>query len=90
VAAVISLLPKTDRGAEILSELEAQTGTKPKELLDKTRCYYLDALDPAAVDVNAFNPMLDKIDPDWHSHVTNWTPRSALPFFETRARRTAG
>ena len=42
---------------------------KPTELLeDGTRSYYLSATD---ADVNAFDPMLDKIDRDWRHHVTN-------------------
>jgi hypothetical protein len=36
---------------------------------DGTRRYYLDAED---ADVDAFDTMLDRIDRDWHSHVTNW------------------
>jgi hypothetical protein len=69
MAAAISLRPNDDRGLEILYELEERTEMKPTELLeDGTRSYYLSATD---ADVNAFDPMLDKIDRDWPDHVTN-------------------
>jgi hypothetical protein len=69
MAAGISLRPNDDRGLEILYELEERTEMKPTELLeDGTRSYYLSATD---ADVNAFDPMLDKIDQEWRDHVTN-------------------
>jgi hypothetical protein len=68
MAAVIALRPDTERGAEILDELEEQTDMRPTEVLhDGTRGYYLDA---ANAGVDDFDPMLDKIDRDWRQHVT--------------------
>ena len=70
MAAVIALRPDTDRGREILDELEQQTQIRPKHVLgDGTRRYYLDARDAG---VDAFDRMLDKIDRDWRSHLLNW------------------
>jgi hypothetical protein len=70
MAAVIALRPDTDRGREILDELEQQTQIRPEKVLgDGTRRYYLDAQDAG---IDAFDPMLDKIDPDWRSHLLNW------------------
>jgi hypothetical protein len=68
MAAVIALRPGSERGAEILDELEEQTDMRPTEVLpDGTRGYYLDA---ASAGVDDFDPMLDKIDRDWREHVT--------------------
>jgi hypothetical protein len=68
--AVIQLRPNDDRGFEILEELERQTKIRSSERLDdKTRSYLLDVED---ADEYAWDPMLDKIDPDWRDHVTNW------------------
>lgn len=72
MAAVIALRPNSDRGREILDALEKRTEMRPMEpgvLDDGTRRYYLDAQD---ADVDAFDPMLDKIDRDWRHHLTNW------------------
>ena len=58
-----------DRGREIVDELEKQTEMKPTEVMDDgTRRYYLIA---TYADVDAFDPMLDKIDSDWRDHLTN-------------------
>ena len=68
MAAVIALRPDTERGAEILDQLEEQTDMRPTEVLhDGTRGYYLDA---ANTGVDDFDPRLDKIDRDWREHVT--------------------
>jgi hypothetical protein len=71
MANVITLRPETDRGREILDEVEARTEMRPTEPVadDGTRRYYLHAVD---ADVDALEPVLDKIDRDWHSHVTIW------------------
>ena len=71
MANVIALRPETDRGHEILDEVEARTEMRPTEPVadDGTRRYYLHAVD---ADVDALDPMLDKIDRDWRSHVTIW------------------
>jgi hypothetical protein len=70
MAAEIALRPNDDRGREILGELEEQTEMKPMELVDddNTRCYYLSATD---ADDDGFDLMLDQIDSDWRSHLTN-------------------
>ena len=70
MAAVIAFRPGDDRGREILDELEKRTEMDPWQLLeDGTRRYLLQ---PEDADVDAFNRMLDGIDPDWREHVTNW------------------
>ena len=71
MANVIALRPETDRGSEILDELEAENEMSPTEPVadDGTHRYYLHAVD---ADVDALHPMLDKIDGDWRSHVTIW------------------
>ena len=71
MGAVISLKPKDDRGNEILDELEARTEMEPDKsiLEDGTRRYYLLV---EAADVEAFDPLLDKIDSSWRDHVENW------------------
>ena len=71
MANVIALRPETDRGREILDEVEARTEMRLTEPVadDGTRRYYLHAVD---ADVDAFDPVLDKIDRDWRSHVTIW------------------
>jgi hypothetical protein len=75
MAAVIALRPATDLGREILDELEEATEMQPTEVLeDGTRRYYLNAAD---ADVDAFEPMLEKIDSDWPDHVTNRSGDSA-------------
>jgi hypothetical protein len=67
MAAVIALRPKDDRGVEIIVELEARTEMNPMEVIeDDIRRYYLSAEDDG---VDAFAPMLDKIDADWSDHV---------------------
>ena len=70
VTVVIALRPKTNRGREILDDLETRVGMPPAHSLeDGTRRYQLDA---AGADVDAFDADLDAIDPDWRAHVTNW------------------
>jgi hypothetical protein len=71
MANVIALRPETDRGSEILEELESENEMHPTEPVadDGTRHYYLHAVD---ADVDALYPVLDKIDRDWRSHVTIW------------------
>jgi hypothetical protein len=70
MAAVIALRPDTDRGREILDELEQKTQMRPEQVLeDGTRRYYLTAQD---ADVDAFDAMLDTIEADWRNHLTNW------------------
>ena len=70
MAAVISLRSETPKGREILDELERRTEMKPTEVIDDgSRRYYLSATD---ADVDALDPMLDKIDPNWRDHIEDW------------------
>ena len=70
MAAEIALHPDDDRGREILDELEKQTEVPPDEVDDDgTRRYYLHG---EGTDVNALDPMLDKIEENWRDHVENW------------------
>jgi hypothetical protein len=70
MAAILALRPEDDRGRKILDELEARTNLRPEVIEDGTRHYQLKGADDA--DLDAFDPMLDKIDRDWRSHVTNY------------------
>jgi hypothetical protein len=77
MAAVIALRPDTERGAEILDELEEQTDMRPTEVMeDGTRGYYLDAANEG---VDAFDPMLDRIDSDWRDYITTGRNRPLIP-----------
>jgi hypothetical protein len=70
MAAVIALRPETDRGSEILDQLEQVTEVKPTEIDDDgTRRYNLSAED---ADTDAFDPMLNKVDENWRDHIENW------------------
>lgn len=70
MAAVIALRPKDDRGQEVLDEFEARFNIQPMQVTDDgTRRYHLDAKD---AEVDAFDSLLDKVDPDWSNHLTNW------------------
>ena len=70
MTALIALRPETDRGREIPDELEKRIEMKPTEVIDDgTRRYYVQAKD---ADIDAFEPMLDKIDPNWRDHIENW------------------
>ena len=72
MAVVVFLRPRTRKGREILDRLEEETKVKPMPIVeDGTRRYYLSAKD---ADVDAFDPVLDKIAPDWRDHVNNRTP----------------
>lgn len=78
MAVVIALCPETERGRQILDELEKQTHMHPmKELENGTRRYHLSAED---ADVDAFDPMLNEIDSDWRHHVTNWRAAEGFPW----------
>ena len=70
MAAVIALRPEDDRGLEVLDEFEARFNIQPMQVIDDgTRRYHLDVKD---AEVDAFDSMLDKVDPDWSHHLTNW------------------
>ena len=68
MAAEIALHPNDDRRREILDELEKQTELKPEIIADGSHRYYLRGTD---ADVDAFDPMLDKIDSDCRDNLTN-------------------
>ena len=70
VAAVIALRPDTEQGAEILDEFEARFNIQSMQVTgDGTRRYQLDAKD---AEVDTVDSMLDKIDPSWRHHLTDW------------------
>ena len=68
MAAVIRLVPRDDRGREIIEKLEEKTGEQPIEIRDDgSRLYHLQAED---VGVDGFDAMLNRLDSDWQEHVT--------------------
>ncbi|MEK6273438.1 MAG: hypothetical protein AABM42_12480 [Actinomycetota bacterium] len=69
MATVIALRPDTERGREILDQLEQRIHVRPERVVDDGTRRFL--LDPNA-DVDAFNSTLDAIDSDWRSHLTDW------------------
>jgi hypothetical protein len=73
VAAITRLTPLTDRGRELLDQLEERTQVTPSEIEEASgaRTYHL-ASERAGVD--AFDVMLDYIDPDWHEQLTRTGP----------------
>lgn len=64
---VIAFRPDNDEGHKILDELENRFDLWPQRLEDGTRRYQLDA---ESADVDALDPKLDAIDPDWRDHVS--------------------
>ena len=70
MAAEIALRPEDDLGQEVLDEFEARFKIQPMQVTDDgTRRYHPDAKD---AEVDAFDSLLDKVDPDWSHHLTNW------------------
>jgi hypothetical protein len=69
--AVIVYHPRSGRGNEILDELEWGTLTRGEVLEDGSRRYVL--LGHAAT-MRAFEPMLDRVAPDWREHITAVSP----------------
>lgn len=68
MAAIVELRPLTERGAEILDELEMRTKMQPFEMGEQgARRYHLSSSDAG---VDGFDPMLEKIDPSWREHVS--------------------
>ena len=60
--------PLTDRRPELLDALEERTGVLPfKTDAAGARTYWLSGDE---VGSDGFDPVLDKIDPDWHEHLT--------------------
>ena len=68
MAAVIWFTPLTDRGRELLDEMERQTEHSPTQVReDGSRCYYLSA---ERVGVEGFDAKLGTLHPDWREHLT--------------------
>lgn len=73
MAAVVVLRPLDDSGDELLDQLELRTEMTPDETFDDGgRSYYLSA---QAAGADAFNVMLDEIDPSWREHLTRTPER---------------
>jgi hypothetical protein len=67
MAALITLQPHDERGEQILDTLEQQTGESTERLEDGGRKYPADAV---SAGVDAFDAMLDSIDPSWRDHLS--------------------
>ena len=65
-SSIVTLRALDERGSEIIEELEKATQQAPTEVVEATdeRRYYL-----RSADVNGFDAMLDRIDPNWAEHV---------------------
>jgi 5-methylcytosine-specific restriction endonuclease McrA len=67
---VIAFRPETERGRDILDQLERETDLQPDHVAeDGTRRYHIAAPD---VDIDYFDSKLDRIAWEWRSHVTTW------------------
>jgi hypothetical protein len=68
MAAIVELTPLTRRGQELLDEVERKTGLLPFKTSDASgaKSYYL----PASANVDGFQAALDRIEPDWVTHLT--------------------
>jgi hypothetical protein len=66
--AIVELTPLTHRGRELLDELETKTGLRPFKTSDASgaKTYYL----PASANVDGFQAALDRIAPNWVTHLT--------------------
>ena len=76
--------------ARFSTSLRSKQKVQPDQVVDDgTRRYYLHG---KGVDVNALDPMLDKIDPDWREHITNWRGKQLRRsgFLTRWAWKTAG
>ena len=66
----MALRPEDEWERVILDELEQRTNVPPEQVVDDgTRRYPVHSAD---TDVDAFDPILDSIDPAWRDHITNW------------------
>jgi hypothetical protein len=67
MAAIVELTPLTRRGQELLDEVERKTGLLPFKTSDASgaRSYYL----PASANVDGFQAALDRIEPNWVTHL---------------------
>jgi hypothetical protein len=66
--AIVELTPLTHRGRELLDELATKTGLLPFKTSDASgaKTYYL----PASANVDGFQAALDRIEPNWVTHLT--------------------
>jgi hypothetical protein len=67
MAAIIVLAPHSDRGVEILDELERRIDQRGERLDDGQRSYTLLG---AQAEVDAFDKMLDLIEGHWRQHIS--------------------
>jgi hypothetical protein len=69
MGADVRFTPLDDRGREILDELEQQTHLGPYRTKEQTgeRDYSVIA---DGLDVEGFDPVLDRIDADWRRHLS--------------------
>lgn len=67
MAAVIELVPRDERGVELLDALERRTEVLPFKTNTRTgaRAYYLQS-----AGTDGFDSVLDSIDPQWGEHLT--------------------
>lgn len=71
MAAALLLVPLDDRGREIIDAFEEATNEQPTEVQeDGSRRYFLHGGDASV-------HTLDRIDPDWHEHVTRTSSKLA-------------
>ena len=69
MAVEITLKPGTDRGREILDDLEGEISMGPTQVLDDgTRVFRLEAEDATVDDLDR---ELQRIDSEWQDHITN-------------------
>ncbi len=66
--AIVELTPLTQRGRELMDELEAKTGLLAFKTSDASgaKTYYLQA----SANVDGFQAGLDRIEPNWITHLT--------------------
>jgi hypothetical protein len=68
MSAEVQFTPLSEKGSELLDQLEQRTGVLPYlTISDGTRTYWLSAVD---VGVMGFDAMLDRIDPTWREHLS--------------------
>ena len=66
----IAFRPEDDQGRGILDGLQERAQVRPTvEANDGTRRYDVEGPD---VELDYFDSDLDRIDPDWRNHLTNW------------------
>ena len=67
---VIAYRPEDERGREILDSLPQRIEMQSvQEVADGTRRYHLVGED---LDLDSLDPELDRIDPNWRSHISSY------------------